>query len=752
MSVSFIFICKYFVNNSESATFSVDRILVISSDSNLQKPKPCIMSVDTKKIRNVVLLGHSGSGKTSFAETMLFESGAINRMGNVQSGNTISDFTNIEQERGNSLFSTLMHVKWRDSKINIIDTPGFDDFIGEVVCSLKVSDSALVLVNAAHGVEVGTEIIWEYIQKFQTPAMFVVNQMDHEKADFELASEQIKDRFGPKAILFQYPYNSGSGFNSIIDALRMTMYVFDPQGGKPKKQDIPESEKEKVAALHNAIVEAAAENDEGLMDKYFESGTLSEEELSKGLTIALANQQIYPVFCASSLKNMGSGRIMGFINDIIPSPADRPAALLEDGKTLPCDPKGPAVLFIYKTMSEPQVGLVSYFKVYSGTVKAGDDLTNLKNLQGERISGVYEANGKVRNTIDYLQAGDIGVTLKLKNSHTNNTLSAKGFTSSLDPIHFPAPRIDTAVMPPSKNDMEKLIKALHQIEEEDPTLILEQSPTLKQTILHGQGQLHLDLIKYRIEKVNGVHMDFEQPKIPYRETITKVANEVYRHKKQSGGAGQFGEVHMRIEPYYEGMPDPSGLTVKNIEVENLDWGGKLAFYWCIVGGTVDAKYASAIKKGIMQKMVEGPLTGSNCQDIRVCIYDGKMHPVDSNDMAFMLASIGAFKTAFKNAHPQILEPIYDVEITCPESAMGDIMGDLQTRRAIIMGMDSDGHHQKIKARVPLSEMYQYSSKLRSISQGRANFTRKFADYVAVPSDIQQKLIDAHKEEDEEHHH
>lgn len=709
------------------------------------------MSVETKNIRNVVLLGHSGSGKTSFVETMLFESGAINRMGNVQSGNTTSDFTGIEQERGNSLFSTLMHVKWRNSKINIIDTPGFDDFIGEVVCSLKVADTALIMVNASHGVEVGTEIIWEYVEKFHTPSIFVINQMDHEKADFDLCFEQIQSRFGPKTILFQYPYNSGTGFNAIIDALRMVMYVFDAQGGKPQKQEIPESEKVKAAALHNVIVEAAAENEEGLMDKYFEFGTLSEEELSKGLTIALANQQIFPVFCASATKNMGSGRIMGFINDIAPSPADRPAALLENGKTLTCDPKGPAVLFIYKTMSEPQVGLVSYFKVYSGTVRPGDDFVNLKNNHPERISGVYESEGKVRNTIDYLQAGDIGVTLKLKSSHTNNTLAAKGFNTPIDPIHFPEPRIRTAVVPPSKNDMEKLIKALHQIEEEDPTLIVEQSATLKQTILHGQGQLHLDLIKYRIEKVNGVHMDFERPKIPYRETITKVANEAYRHKKQSGGAGQFAEVHMRIEPYNEGMADPSGLTVKNVEIEDLDWGGKLAFYWCIVGGTVDAKYASAIKKGIMQKMLEGPLTGSNCQDIRVCIYDGKMHSVDSNDMAFMLASIGAFKTAFRNAQPQILEPVYDVDITCPESAMGDIMGDLQTRRAIIMGMDADGHHQKIKARIPLAELYQYSSKLRSISQGRANFSMRFADYVAVPSDIQQKLIEAHKEEEEENH-
>ncbi|MBK9733979.1 MAG: elongation factor G [Saprospiraceae bacterium] len=707
------------------------------------------MSVNTKNIRNIVLLGHSGSGKTSFAETMLFESGALTRMGNIAGRNTTSDYTSIEQERGNSLFTTLMHVKWRDCKINIIDTPGFDDFIGEVIASLKVSDTALVVLNAAHGVEVGTEILWEYVNEYKTPAIFVINQIDHDKSDYDTTLEQAKERFGPKVMAFQYPLNQGASFNSIIDVLHMVMYVFDQKGGKPAKMPIPANEMPKAMQMHNAIVEAAAENEEGLMEKYFDKGTLSEEELTEGLRIALAHQQIYPVFCCSATHNMGSGRIMGFINDVVPSPADVPPFALVNGKTMNYDAKAAPSIFIYKTISEPQVGLVSYFKVYSGTVKAGDDLVNLKNGTHERISQVFEANGKLRNTIDYLQAGDLGVTLKLKNSHTNNTLNAKGLNLEIDPIHFPEPRIDTAVSPPSKADMEKLIKSLHQIEEEDPTLGIVQSASLKQTIIHGQGQLHLDLIKYRIEKVYGVQMNFERPKISYRETITRAANESYRHKKQSGGAGQFAEVHMRIEPFHEGMPNPAGLTVKNIDVEDLEWGGKLAFYWCIVGGTIDAKYSSAIKKGIMQKMLEGPLTGSHCQDIRVSIYDGKMHAVDSNDMAFMLASVGAFRSAFKNAGAQILEPIYDVTITCPDTAMGDIMGDLQTRRAIIMGMDSDGHYQKIKARVPLAEMYQYSSTLRSISQGRAKFTRKFAEYVPVPADIQQKLISEHKEEEDE---
>ncbi len=708
------------------------------------------MSVETKNIRNVVLLGHSGSGKTSLTEAMLLESGAVTRMGTIDGGNTMSDYTSIEQERGNSLFSSLMHVKWRDCKINILDTPGFDDFIGEVVCSMKVADTAIMVLNAAHGVEVGTEILWDYVQDFKTPTLFVINQIDHDKSDFDTTFEQAVQRFGSKVIAVQYPLNQGKDFTSIIDALRMVMYVFGSNGGRPEKHPIPESEMERAKAMHNALVEAAAENEEGLMDKYFEEGTLSEEDLAKGLRIALAHQQIYPVFCCSATQDKGSGRVMGFINDIAPSPADVPPYTLADGSTATYDKTQPTSLFIYKTITEPQVGMVSYFKVFSGTVKSGDELINSKNGGHERISQVYESEGKVRNSIDYLQAGDIGVTLKLKNSHTNNTLYTKGHETIVEPIHFPSPRIRTAVVPPNKSDMEKLMKALHLIEEEDPTLLIEQSATLKQTILHGQGQLHLDLIKYRVEKSFGISMSFEQPRIPYRETITREANEVYRHKKQSGGAGQFGEVHMRIEPYYDGMPDPSGLSVRNAEIEELPWGGKLAFYWCIVGGTVDAKYSNAIKKGIMQKMNEGPLTGSNCQDIRVCIYDGKMHAVDSNDMAFMLASIGAFRAAFKNASPQILEPIEEVVITCEDNAMGDIMGDLQTRRAMIMGMDSDGHYQKITARVPLAEMYQYSSSLRSLSQGKAKFTRRFFEYVPVPSDIQARLISEHKEEEEHH--
>jgi elongation factor G len=705
------------------------------------------MKFDTKDIRNVALLGHPGCGKTTFAECMLFEADAISRRGSVEEGNTQSDFTNIEKERGNSIFSSLMHAQWKDSKINIIDTPGFDDFIGEVVSSLKVADTALMLINAKGGVEVGTELIWDYVEQFHTPALFIINQVDHEKADFDKALSELQENYGDNKVLpLQYPLNPGTGFNTIVDALRMVMYVFPEDGGKPEKKPIPDSEIERAQEMHNALVESAAENDEDLMEKFFEEGSLSEEELAEGLRIAIAHQEIFPVFCCSSTQNMGSGRIMGFINDICPSPADRPGAPLQDSdEKLSCDSSGDTSIFIYKTLSEPQVGNVSYFKVYSGTLNSGSELVNAENRTSERLGQLFVAEGKNREQVNVLHAGDIGVTVKLKNSHTNNTLNVKGQDRKIAAINFPEPRIRVAVDVAGNGDIEKLFKALHQIEEEDPTLIVEQSKVLKQTLLHGQGQLHLDLIKYRIEKVNKVEIEFSRPRISYRETITKAANTMYRHKKQSGGAGQFGEVHMRIEPYHEGMPDPAGLTVRNRDEEDLPWGGKLAFYWCIVGGSIDAKYSNAIKKGIMQRMEEGPLTGSLCTDIRVCIYDGKMHPVDSNDMAFMLAAKQAFKQAFNEAGPKLLEPVYQLDILCADDVMGDIMGDLQTRRAIIMGMGAEGRYQKITANVPLAELYQYSSSLRSLSQGRAKFHQEFKEFANVPHDLQEKLLAAHAE-------
>ncbi|MCB0602715.1 MAG: elongation factor G [Saprospiraceae bacterium] len=707
------------------------------------------MSVDTKNIRNVVLLGHSGCGKTTLAETMLFEGHEIHRRGTVQDHNTTSDYSDIEHNRENSLYSTLMHLNWKDSKINIIDTPGLDDFCGEVISSLKVASTGVMVLNGAHGVEVGTEIIWEYIEKFQTPTIFVINQMDHEKCDYDNTLEQAQNRFGSKVFPIQYPLNQGKDFNAIVDILRMTVYEFPSEGGRPEKADIPASEMARAKELHNQLVEIAAENDEGLMEIFFDKGTLSEEELTKGLKIAIAAGDFCPVFIASAQKDMGSGRILGFINDICPNPAERPPVALADGTTLPCDSTKPTTLFIYKTVHEPRIGMVSYFKVYSGELKSSDELINAQTGAHERFSQILVANGKNRTQVDGLKAGDLGAAVKLKDTHTNQTLNTKGTDVVIAPIEFPASRIRTAITTQNKTDLEKMVKALHMIEEEDPTLHSENSVELKQLILYGQGQLHFDVVKSRIQEEFGVTMEFVKPRIPYRETITKASNDSYRHKKQSGGAGQFAEVHMRIEPYFEGMPDPSGLSVRNTDMTDLPWGGKLAFLWCIVGGSIDAKFASAIKKGVMQKMEEGPLTGSYCRDIRVSIFDGKMHPVDSNDMAFQIAGSMVFRNAFRQAGSQILEPIYNVEILCPEESMGDIMGDLQTRRAMIMGMDSDGHYQKIIAKVPEAEMYMYSSTLRSLSQGRAKFTREFAEYMPVTADIQQHLIDAYQAEEVE---
>ena len=704
------------------------------------------MSTNTKDLRNVVLLGHSGSGKTTFIETMLYEGGAIKRRGTVEQHNTVSDNTDLEHERENTIFSHQMFVNWKKNKINILDTPGFDDFVGEVIANLKVADTALIMVNAAAGVEVGTELVWEYVEDYKTPSIFVINQMDHQKADYDAALEQLKNRFGSKVIPIQYPLNSGESFKQIVDALRMVMYEFPATGGKPEKKPIPESEMARANEMHNALVEMAAENEEGLMEKYFEEGNLSEEELAQGLMIGLAKHDFFPVFVASGAKDMGSGRIMGFIDDIAPSPADRFGSKLENGEVLPCNAADKTTIFIYKTQSEPQVGVVSYFKVFSGEIKPGDELINANNGELERISQIFVAEGKERTAVDKLVAGDLGVTVKLKNGHSNNTLNSKGVDRKIEPMKFPESRLRKAVFVENTAETEKLFAALNKLKEEDPTLKVEIDHDTHEAILGGQGQLHLDLVKYRLEKDFGVKMEMKNPKISYRETITGKAEADYRHKKQSGGAGQFGEIHMRVENYYEGMPEPEGVNIRSKEFEDLPWGGKFAFYWCIVGGAIDSRYIGAIKKGIMQQLKEGPLTGSHCQNIRVSVYDGKMHSVDSNDISFQLAASGAFKEAFHNAHPQLLEPMYHVEILAPDECTGDVMGDLQTRRAMISGMDSEGHYQKIMAEVPLAEMNDYGSTLRSLTGGRAKFSMKFSDYQLVPANVQQDLVKKHAAE------
>jgi elongation factor G len=697
-------------------------------------------------VKNIALLGHAGSGKTTLAETMLFEAGLINRRGTIEDKNTVSDYNEIEQERGSSVFSTLLHTNWRGYKINIIDTPGYDDFVGEVVSALKVADTGVMLLNAQMGVEVGTALIWEYTEEFRTPMILAVNQVDHEKADFDLTVEQAKESFGSKVTVVQYPYNQGIGFDSIIDVLKMTMYKFRDDGGKPEKMPIPDDEMEKAEQLHNELIETIASNDEGLMELYFEKGTLDEDEMRQGLKLAMINHDIFPLFCLSAKRNMGSGRLMGFIDNVAPSACELPPQKLINGGELDCDDKGDTCIFIYKTISEPHLGDMVFFKVYSGEVQTGTELVNEETGAVEKINQLFVVEGKKRINVNSLKAGDIGTTIKLKGTHTNNTLHTKGKQLQIEPIRFPAPTITTAIVADKQNEEEKLVAALHQLSEEDPTIIVENSHELKQILVHAQGELHLAVLKWKLEHSFKVSATFEKPKIPYRETIQKSVKTEYRHKKQSGGAGQFGEVHMLVEPYYEGMPEPTGFNIRGKDVIDLPWGGKLVFYNCIVGGAIDARFLPSIQKGILEKMQNGPLTGCYVRDVRVCVFDGKMHPVDSNDISFKIAGAMAFKNAFHQADPKLLEPLYDVEVLTPDAVMGDVISDLQTRRAIIMGIDTEKHYQKILARVPLDEMYKYSSTLRSISQGRAKHKISFAEYVPVPFDLQQVLIERHNKE------
>lgn len=694
---------------------------------------------DDKHIKNIVLLGAPKAGKTLLAEDMIFEAGITHRRGTIEGQNTVSDYHDIEHERGNSVFATPLHTEWKDYKINIIDTPGFDDFIGEIISSTRVADTCVMVINAQHGVEVATELIWNYIDRFNKPTIFAVNQVDHPKSNFESSLVSLKERFGSAVTQMQYPIDEGENFNAIIDLLKMVMYRFPADGGKPEKLPIPESERENADRLHNELVEKAAENDEALMEKYFEKGTLDEDEMRQGLKLGMIHHSIFPVFCMSAKKNMGSGRMMGFIDNVAPSPTEARPERTTEGKDIDFDPAKPTVLFVFKSHLEQNLGKLSFFKVITGEVNTSSELINSQTGASERLHQLFIMDGKSRTPVDKLVAGDIGATLKLRDTYSNHTLHEKGYDVTIEPIVYPEPRISTAVIAQSKNDEEKIGEVLQKIHQEDPTLEVQYSKELRQLIISAQGELHLAVCKWYLEKIYRLNVTFESPRISYRETIRAAAVAVYRHKKQSGGAGQFAEVHLKIEPYYEGMPEPAEYSIRGKEFIDLPWGGKLAFYNCIVGGVIDARFIPSILKGIMEKMEEGPITGSYVRDVRVCIFDGKMHPVDSNDISFKIAGMMAFKDAFMRAEPQLLEPIMDLEILMPEEVMGDVMSDLQTRRSLIMGMDSKGNLQVIKARTPLAELDRYSTTLRSLSQGRASFTQRFADYVPVPFEVQQSV-------------
>ena len=712
----------------------------------------------TNEIKNIALLGNDGSGKTTLTEALLYESGIIKRRGRITAKNTVSDYFPVEQEYGYSVFSTVYHVEWNGKKLNIIDCPGSDDFVEAAITALNVTDTAILLLNGQYGPEVGTQNHFRYTEKLGKPVIFLVNQLDSEKCDFDHVLEQLKENYGSKVVPVQYPLSTGPDFNSLIDVLLMKKYSWGPDGGAPTIEDIPAEEMEKAQEWHKTLVEAAAEHDESLMEKFFESESLTEDEMREGIRKGLAARGMFPVFCVCAGKDMGVRRLMEFLGNVVPFVDEMPVVHNTRGVPVPPDPNGPTSLYFFKTAVEPHIGDVQYFKVMSGVVHEGDDLSNADRGSKERMAQLYVCAGANREKVDELRAGDIGCTVKLKDVKTGNTLNGKDCENRFNFIKYPNPKYTRAIKPVNEADTEKMMAVLNRMREEDPTWIVEQSKELCQILVHGQGEFHLRTLKWRLENNEKLQIQFYEPKIPYRETITKSARADYRHKKQSGGAGQFGEVHLIVEPYYEGMPAPEvykfngqeyKMNVKGTEVIDLEWGGKLVFVNSVVGGAIDARFMPAILKGIMSRMEQGPLTGSYARDVRVIVYDGKMHPVDSNEISFMLAGRHAFSEAFKNAGPKILEPIYDVEVFVPSDKLGDVMSDMQGRRGMIMGMTSEKGYEKLSAKVPLKEMSNYSTSLSSLTGGRASFIMKFASYELVPTDVQTKLMKEFEEQEKD---
>lgn len=709
----------------------------------------------TKEIKNIALMGNDGVGKTTLTESLLYESGIISRRGRITAKNTASDYFPVEQEYGYSVFATVFHTEYNGKKLNFIDCPGSDDFCGAALTALNVTDTTVIMLGQG-GVEVGTQNHFRYTEKLQKPVIFLLNQLDDERFDYDVIMEQLRTTFGPKVVPVQYPLNQGPEFNSFIDVLVMKKYSWGPEGGKPVIEDIPESEMHKAFEMHKALVEAAAEHDENLMEKFFESEELTEDEMREGIRKGLVARGIYPVFLVCAGKDMGVNRMMEFLGNVVPFVDEMPPVENTAGEAVAPDANGPVSLFFFKTAMEPHIGEVQYFKVMSGTVTEGMDLTNANRGGKERLGQLFACAGAQRFKVDKMEAGDIGCAVKLKDVKTGDTLNDKNCDNKFDFIKFPDPKYIRAIKPVAESDNEKMMAAVYRMVQEDPTWVVEQSKELRQTLIKGQGEFHLRTLKWRLENLDKIQVELMPQRIPYRETITKSARADYRHKKQSGGAGQFGEVHMIVEPYTEGMSAPSiyrfggqeyRITPRSTDEINLEWGGKLVFINSVVGGAIDTRFMPAILKGVLERMERGPLTGSYARDVRVIVYDGKMHPVDSNEISFMLAARNAFSQAFREAGPKILEPIYDVEILVPADYMGDVMSDLQGRRGLIMGMSSEGAIQRLSAKVPLAELANYSTSLSSITGSRASFTMKFASYELVPTNIQDELIAANKEDE-----
>ena len=713
---------------------------------------------NSHEIKNIALLGNDGSGKTTLTESLLFESGLIKKRGRITQKNTVSDYFPVEQDYGYSVFSTVFHTEWNGKKLNIIDCPGSDDFVGAALTALNVTDTAVLLLNGKFGPEVGTQNHFRYTEKLGKPVIFLVNQLDDEKCDYDVVLEQLQTIYGPKVVPVQYPVKTGPDFNSLIDVILMKKLVWGPEGGKPTIEAIPAEEMDKAQEMHKALVEAAAENDEQLMEKFFETEQLTEDEMREGIRKGMVTRSIFPVFCVCAGKNMGVGRLMEFLGNVVPFVDEMPKVHNTRGEEVVPTEDGPTSIYFFKTGVEPHIGEVQYFKVMSGVVHEGDDLTNADRGSRERMAQLFVCAGANREKVEQLVAGDIGCTVKLKDVRTGNTLNGKDCDHRFNFIKYPNPKFTRAIRAVNEADTEKMMSALTRMRQEDPTWEVEQSKELRQILVHGQGEFHLRTLKWRLENLDKIPVEFYEQRIPYRETITKAARADYRHQKQSGGAGQFGEVHLIVEPYSEGMPDPTVYKFGNQEIRvamkgkeevDLEWGGKLVFINSVVGGAIDARFMPAILKGVMARMEQGPLTGSYARDVRVVVYDGKMHPVDSNELSFMLAARQAFSEAFRQAGPKVLEPIYDVEVFVPADKMGDVMSDLQGRRGMIIGMSSENGYEKLQAKVPLKEMSTYSTSLSSLTGGRASFIMKFASYELMPGDLQNKLVDEFAKQEEE---
>lgn len=689
-----------------------------------------------ESIRNIAFIGHGGSGKTTLSEILLYQTNQTNRIGSVNEGNTVSDYSPNEIEKQISISTSLLHLEWNHTKINILDSPGYTDFIGEVKAAMRVCDTAVMVLKSAEGVEVGSETTGTFINEYGLPSAIIINKIDNEHSQFKETEQQAKNRLSSGAIIVTFPANEGIAFDTVVDVIKMKAYTYGAPGTRSvTEKDIPENLKADAEAYRTELIEKVAETTEDLMNKYFENGSLTEDELKLGLKQSIIKRNFTPVFAVSAAKGVGINNFLDFVASFFPSPSDR---VVEEGKLksgdkpiiIKPDPKGEAVLFIFKTISEQHVGELSLFKVFSGTAVPGLDLINQVNSKTERLSQLSILNGNKRTEVPKVLAGDLGAVVKLKDTHTNNTLTSKNFSVIINPIVFPDHVITAAIVPKAKGDEDKIATGLHTLHEEDPSFNVKYDPEIAQTIISGQGELQLSLAVKRLKERYGVEVDLVEPRIPYKETMkSSVADVEYKHKKQSGGRGQYGHVHFKMEPLQRG---------KGFEFEDA-----------IVGGVVPGRFIPAVEKGIIETMQKGVLTGNQVVDVKVTIFDGTYHTVDSDEMSFKIAASQCFRKGFLEGKPCLLEPIYILEVKVPEEYMGDVMGDISSKRGKILGMDSDGKFQIIKAYIPLAELYKYSSHLRSLTSGRGAHKIKFAYYEEVPKEVEQKIVDEYKKQKEE---